>query len=102
MCIACSFEQRRLSPSCSVALDAHTALVDLVVQKGTHEPLMRAVAEGLCFPPNRGGVLGRVSRALLGESAGEDLFGGPRVHGVGRDLDLQHPVGEVLAHARLR
>ena len=61
---------------------------------------MGAVAEGLGLVAERMGVLDRVVAQLAGQAAGDDPLGGPVIDGVGGDLDLEHAVGEVLAHAR--
>jgi hypothetical protein len=48
-----------------------------------------------------GGELTRLGGPLARQPAFEDPCGGPRVDGVGSDLDLEHAVGDVLAYARL-
>ena len=58
------------------------------------------MAERLRLEADGGGVLGRVGGPLAGKPPLEDPLGGPPVDGVRGDLDLEHPVGHVLAHAR--
>src|SRR5215218_10327672 len=79
--------------------DPHAAAEDLGIEEGAHELLVCAVAERLCLVAERVGVLDGIVAQLAGEAAGDDLLGGPLIHGVGGDLDLEHAVGEVLAHA---
>ena len=93
------------SRSCSLAWacargDHDRALEHLGVEEGLHQLVVGAVAEHLRLDADGGGVLGRVGRPLAGQPVLEDPLGGPPVDGVGGDLDLEHPVGHVLAHAR--
>jgi len=43
-----------------------------------------------------------VARTLLAEAAGQDLVRRPREDGLDGDLDFEHAIREVLAHATLR
>ena len=52
-----------------VGLDPDAAVVDLVVEERAHQLLVGAVAQRLGLAADRGGVLGRVGRPLLGEPA---------------------------------
>ena len=82
--------------------DDDGALEHLGAEEGLHQLVVGAVAEHLRLGADGGGVLGRVGGSLAGEPPLEDPLGGPPVDGVRGHLDLEHPVGDVLAHARAR
>ena len=67
--------------------------------EGSHELVVRAVAERLGLVADRGGVIGGIAGAFLGESASEDLLGGPGIDGVGGRLDLEHSERDVFGDA---
>src|SRR3989442_2298541 len=96
-----SGEPELLARGCDARVrDDDGALEDLGAEEGLHQLVVGAVAEHLGLDADRAGVLSRVRRALAGQPAFEDPFGGPPEDAVGCNLDLEHAVGNVLAHAR--
>src|SRR5581483_4174533 len=67
-------------------------------EKGLHQLVVSPMAEQLRLDADGGSVFQRVGRSLPRETPLEDPFGRPPVDGVGGDLDLEHAVGNVLAH----
>jgi hypothetical protein len=80
-------------------LGADAAVEYFFVEEGAHEFFVGAVAEGLGFAVDGGGVFGGVVGSFFLEAAGEDFVGGPAVDGVGGDFDFEHAVGQVFAGA---
>lgn len=78
------------------------ALEHLGTEETSHQLLVGTVAQQLRLQADRAGVLGSVGGSLPGQPALQDLLRRPPVDGVGRDLDLEHPVRNVLADTRPR
>src|SRR2546422_5875225 len=77
------------------------AVEDLGSEERTHQPFMELVPQRLCFRPNGVRVANRISWSLARQPTLEDVLGRPSVDRVRCHLDLEHPIRNVFAHARL-
>lgn len=78
-----------------------TSLVNVFVEEGAHQPLVRTTAQRLLPATDGGGVFSGIRWTFFDDSTSHALVGRPRLHGVGCNLHLEHPAGQVLADARL-
>ena len=80
-------------------LGADAAVEYFLVEERAHEFFVGAVAEGLGFALDGGGVFGGIVGSFFLDTAGEDFVRGPAVDGVCGDFDFEHAVGQVFAGA---
>src|SRR3954462_5384981 len=96
--VRASHVEARLGFGRGVLDHSHPTAEDLRVQERAHQLLVRAVPQRLGLVAQRVGVLDRVAAQLARQTAGDDLLRRPLVDRVGGRFDLEHPVGQVLAH----